>query len=329
MRIHNYKLTFLTPAFLGNAAQQAQWRTPPIKALLRQYWRMAWASENPKGTVQEMRYAEGKLFGNAWLSRQENGKTVNEHSKSLVRLRLLNTDRQTPWALGTQTGVSPLPVGIDTSYAWFGLIKRRGEPDRTAIKADVPESEQRLSIAAPEGAWSLLEQALTLAHAFGALGSRSRGGWGSLHIDGSPGLSIQEMKKYARPLRECLQHDWARSVALLDESLCVWESKKRFKTWDEAMTIVATERRHVRSTLDRDLRAALGFAGKGRMPSPLRWKVLRHPAGGLFIRIAAMPHDIPSDSNHRLASGQLDQAWRQIIQTLDSDQHFKQIEAEQ
>lgn len=36
MQRHSYHLHFQTPAFLGNASQNAQWRTPPIKALLRQ-----------------------------------------------------------------------------------------------------------------------------------------------------------------------------------------------------------------------------------------------------------------------------------------------------
>ena len=39
-----YTLSFNTPAFLGNADQQAQWRTPPIKALIRQWWRVVKAS---------------------------------------------------------------------------------------------------------------------------------------------------------------------------------------------------------------------------------------------------------------------------------------------
>ncbi len=38
MHLCSYQLRFQTPAFLGNAQQQAQWRTPPIKALLRQWW---------------------------------------------------------------------------------------------------------------------------------------------------------------------------------------------------------------------------------------------------------------------------------------------------
>ena len=45
MQTYSYQLRFQTPAFLGNAQQQAQWRTPPIKALLRQWWRVAVAQE--------------------------------------------------------------------------------------------------------------------------------------------------------------------------------------------------------------------------------------------------------------------------------------------
>lgn len=41
MKTFRYRLIFSTPAFLGNASQQGQWRTPPVKALLRQWWRVA------------------------------------------------------------------------------------------------------------------------------------------------------------------------------------------------------------------------------------------------------------------------------------------------
>ena len=36
MHLCSYQLRFQNPAFLGNAQQQGQWRTPPFKALLRQ-----------------------------------------------------------------------------------------------------------------------------------------------------------------------------------------------------------------------------------------------------------------------------------------------------
>jgi len=40
MKVLRYKVEFLCPAFLGNAEQNGQWRTPPFKALLRQWWRV-------------------------------------------------------------------------------------------------------------------------------------------------------------------------------------------------------------------------------------------------------------------------------------------------
>ena len=90
MFVRRYQLSFTTPAFLGNARQDAQWRTPPIKALLRQWWRVAWAAERKfAGSVEDMRREEGLLFGNAWLSHLKHGKPIHDHCQSRVRLRLL------------------------------------------------------------------------------------------------------------------------------------------------------------------------------------------------------------------------------------------------
>lgn len=38
MTMRHFTLRFLTPAFLGDAEQNGRWRTPSLKALLRQ-WR--------------------------------------------------------------------------------------------------------------------------------------------------------------------------------------------------------------------------------------------------------------------------------------------------
>ena len=66
MLTRHYTLHFATPAFLGNAEQSGQWRTPPIKALLRQWWRVAYAAGQPGAVnVSAMREAEGRLFGSA------------------------------------------------------------------------------------------------------------------------------------------------------------------------------------------------------------------------------------------------------------------------
>ena len=76
-----YRLSFATPAFLGNEQQQAQWRTPPLKALIRQWWRVVKAPQTGFD-VDKLRAAEGGLFGAA----SDDG-AVKSH-QSLVRLRL-------------------------------------------------------------------------------------------------------------------------------------------------------------------------------------------------------------------------------------------------
>src|SRR5690625_5559265 len=90
MATRSYQLRFLTPAFLGNAEQRAQWRTPPFKALLRQWWRVVYAAERHfKVDLQAMRKAEGDLFGHAGLQHTSlRNKDSKQARQSLLRMRL-------------------------------------------------------------------------------------------------------------------------------------------------------------------------------------------------------------------------------------------------
>lgn len=330
-----YRLVFNSPAFLGNASQQAQWRTPPIKALLRQWWRVAYAADkNFIVDVTEMRRAEGLLFGHAWLgddSFERNGKQVQTSARqSTVRIRLDTADSTTAngWPLGSQAGVAPLPTSLDTSYAWFGLAKRAGLPDRSGIQA-TPAKESirllRLAVRGNQASQLRIDEVIALISQFGLLGSRSRGGWGALHIDDVTPLSPTQIQRYTRPLDDCLNSDWPMSLAADQRGPCVWYSKEIFKTWDRAMRFIATERRHIRTSLKgvngKDLRRALGFASAGRMPSPLRWKII--PNGdALKVCIFAMPHHIPEDSGQRMSASDLHAAWRTVCDTLDAMQNL-------
>jgi len=78
MKQWNLQVSFATPAFIGDAQQQGAWRTPPFKALLRAWWRIAAAKECGYA-VDELRRRELALFGSAA------GETGG---KSQVRLRL-------------------------------------------------------------------------------------------------------------------------------------------------------------------------------------------------------------------------------------------------
>jgi CRISPR-associated protein Cmr1 len=334
MKKLEYQVSFTTPAFLGNAEQAGQWRTPPFKALLRQWWRVTYSAQRDfRVDVAAMRREEGRLFGHAWLEddRDKEGNKVTAR-KSLVRIRLEMPDGDAvrAWSLGTQQGVAPLGTGLDTSYAWFGLIKRGGGlPDRTAIKAGDKECVRTLHLAYPDVFDQRMQEVIRLIDAFGLLGSRSRGGWGALHVHEITPLSGQEMARYAQPLPQCLQRDWATSLALDSRGLCVWQGRSNYPTWDKAMRAVASLRKEVRGSLKgvqgRDLRQALGFAGNGRMPSPLRWKLLPAGNGQLTLRVYAMPHDLPADSGAAMNRQQLQQAWATACGVLDQSDVLQRV----
>lgn len=331
MKQLRYTLSFTTPAFMGNAEQNAQWRTPPIKALLRQWWRVAYAADHGFNVdVKQMRREEGLLFGNAWLSHKEGQKDVNDHCKSQVRIRLAMPEGQTgdAWGKGTQQGVAPLSTGLDTGYAWFGLVKRgSGEPDRNAIAIKSNESRRDLLLAVPDDHAERIQTTLQLIHAFGQLGSRSRGGWGSFTLEGIEPLQIRNLPRFAQTLENCLRHDWPMSLSTDAKGLCLWESKDTFPSWDKAMRMIATERKNARVALKlfqgKDLRPVLGFATPGRMPSPLRWRTVPTANGQLAVRVFAMPTCIPEEGKQRITDNETKTAWQEVFRVMDSSTQFK------
>jgi CRISPR-associated protein Cmr1 len=334
MKQLEYELRFLTPAFLGNAEQSAQWRTPPIKALLRQWWRVVYAADKKfQVNLADMRREEGLLFGHAWLeddSFERDGRQVKTAArKSRVRLRLGGTDEAGAWSPGTQQGVVPVPTTIEAGYAWFGLVRRgQGQPDRNAIRADGGESVHTLTIAVPDEHAGRLETVMRFVSQFGQLGSRSRGGWGSFQLSNTQTLSVAELQGYAQPLDACLGRDWPMSFCSDAKGLCHWESRATFNTWDQAMLRGALERRRVRSALKsvdgKDLRPALGFAlAVGRMPSPLRWRVVQMPDKQLAMRVFAMPTRIPDEARKSMAPADLNKAWRTVFDALDRSDFLK------
>lgn len=63
MEQQTFRLELLSPTFLGDAEQKAAWRTPPIKAQLRRWWRVAMFARGHR--LPGLRQQEGELFGDA------------------------------------------------------------------------------------------------------------------------------------------------------------------------------------------------------------------------------------------------------------------------
>ncbi len=266
-----YEVRFLTPAFLGNAEQSGQWRTPPFKALLRQWWRVVWATRHGfPADIEAMRRDEGRLFGNAWLD--------GDFRKSAVRLRLdkwaEGLETQDRWGRQEADRASKVhhpevhqPVG-PLLYMGYGPLHDKKAPRQggqgheypTVLKskAAIQAGESAtLSLAAPSSAIDGLEAALALMNAYGTLGGRSRNGWGSLAIEPLEGVPSpqpdrlisgqgdrdeacgQRVVRPFRPWRDALELDWPHVIGADEIGSLVWRTAQSYDDWKALMRDLA------------------------------------------------------------------------------------------
>ena len=340
MRTLTYQVSFNTPAFLGNAEQQAQWRTPPFKALLRQWWRVVKAPQlKPPFNVDELRTAENALFGAA----SDDG--AEKSHRSLVRLRLKHWEdgqlgnEKWPHREMRNIQVGQGQVRADV-YLGFGPIApaskklNRPAPSLERYALDPERQQNELVVGFDLKASDLqideVKRACNLASWFGGIGSRSRNGWGSISLlDGSTSrlpLSIADTNGICQPFASCFQYDWPHSIGEDAAGPLIWVGCRQgtpFKNWREAVYFLAELRRDVRAAAKRfgrnqDISANQLIAypvtksnntrwgNDARMAGSLRLKVVKTGSG--FVPVAVhLPTAVPKNLFAELSSG--DQRW--------------------
>ena len=275
MRELTYQVSFNTPAFLGNAEQQAQWRTPPFKALLRQWWRVVKAPDVGYDHSELLRL-ENALFGSAG---DDSG-----GGRSKVQLRLSRWDPGTLTELprmanhqhqevkNRQTG-QLVPVGTAV-YLGFGPVTTQG--NRNAIAPEAPAVTFKLRC--PSSEVDTLRKTMQLAAWFGTLGSRARNGWGALHIEGEgllgfEGLCDSKLADQAPPrslndsLTDRLAGDWPHALGLCaDGRPAVWRVFADKKLNDEGKTVF-TGFKEWKSVLERLAVLKIGFRTQFKLSS--------------------------------------------------------------
>lgn len=332
------RLRLLTPCFLGDADQSGAWRTPPFKALLREWWRIAAAA--PRYDHHFLREQEGELFGNAWLT--------SGASKSRVRLALEHWKAGKLTAFGDDPKVKhdnvKFPVGSQL-YLGYGPMVYDKISKKTALKANPAlqaDEGNTLSVAWPESE-PAVEEALQLIDWFGSIGGRSRNGWGALELaaDGGPLALValasdhQLLQKVLRPLRGCLQLDWPHAIGSDTQGPLIWHSVDSFANWSDAMRFLARTKIGFRTHLpfsgggthrqpqERHVLAypvtnhqVQGWGGNTRLANQLRFKVIREN-GRLRARIYHTPHQSP------LPMPGIDQhaVWQKLHRWLDDPAH--------
>lgn len=353
MRQLSYRLRFVTPAFLGNAEQSGQWRTPPIKALLRQWWRVVYWAEHPGAAVQEMRGAEGCLFGHAWLEndRGENGRRVAAR-RSKVRMRL---SAWTPGRLSAGRW-DALPavrhpeagrgVPADVYLGYGPVVPPRGQHAPTLKSGAAIQAGEHavLSLAVPKEAAPTLLRALSLMDRFGTLGGRSRNGWGSFTLtpDGeSPALSGPLDARCVRLWTQAIELDWPHAIGSDGRGELIWQTGP-FDDWKSVMHALArlkialrTQFRFPHAAPDGQVydRHWLSYPvtnhhvrawGKNaRLPNSLRFKVRADADGkvrGLIFHMPCLPPPafLPDPDAIR-------KVWEEVHEHLDGDSNLQRI----
>jgi CRISPR-associated protein Cmr1 len=344
MERREYRVTFLTPAFLGDAEQKGRWRTPPFKALLRQWWRVAYAADHGFAVVlARMRHEEGVLFGHAWLDddRNERGQRVAAR-RSAIRLRLDS------WAEGEMRRWQPLPpvshpevgrpVGADLylAYGPVTLPRQAPQPQLKANAAIQAGEAATLSVAVPEEHAARLDRALWLMDRYGTLGGRSRNGWGSIWLEASADARAEATTGGVplRPWGDCLGLDWPHTLGRDDRGALIWETQP-LDDWQAVMRELAVIKIGFRTQfvfpaggpshpqpVDRHWLAypitrhtTHAWRNAFRLPNSLRFKVRRDENGKLRGVIFHVPCAPPPQFNPDRRA--LDAVWRRVHGLLD------------
>jgi len=351
MTTRRFQLHFLTPAFLGNAEQDGQWRAPPIKALLRQWWRVAWAeAQGFSQDFNRMRHDEGVLFGAA---------ADGQGNKSRLRLRLGRWDRGrlTHWeALDKVSHPEVKPaIGADL-YLGYGPLSydkaHKGVKLKSNAAIQAGESAE-LRLAFPEADAPLLDRALALMDLYGTLGGRSGNGWGSFALAGDH----PDLAPPLRAWRDCLDCDWPHAIGSDEQGPLIWRTGP-FTDWKQLMRQLARIKIGLRtqkkfelaldeSTGDEEIfnkkgeRAGINhgapqlrhwlsypvtnhsvtpWGNDARLPNSLRFKVRKDGDGRLHGLICHIPCLPPSQFHPQPKT--IEKVWQQVYTFLDGHSHL-------
>ncbi|MCB1776036.1 MAG: hypothetical protein KDI50_01235 [Candidatus Competibacteraceae bacterium] len=359
----DYTVRFVTPAFLGNAEQEGQWRTPPFKTLLRQWWRIAAAKDHGYDPMR-LRETEGRLFGNAWIE------AINDKSqfcKSRIFLRLDSWDKgnllSNTWPGGsienvvtTRDGKGQVRADV---YMGYGAVmppsKKENRPRITIRNAIDAGNSNKLYLRFDQSLSDEIFLTLQLIQWFGTLGSRSRNGWGSLLLEPAQ-RSIQDLPQPADatlsriclPWKQCLKKDWPHALGTDFDKPLIWITE--IKTdWRKVMGCLANIKVDIRF-IAKALQGPMGVGGihllgypsggkwelkmlgiEARLAGQLRFKILKIENGFIGM-ISHFPCKFPDQLKLKLKDEQRDWidhnehlVWESVHNNLRNNKRLKPL----
>lgn len=219
----------ITPMFLGNASREAELRAAPFKGLLRYWWRVANGSryEMPVSLLKE----ENEIFGSA--DAESGGKSkvtveVEAVSGMVGKKDNFKNPGQIDHPECERSNKKTNPLNY---LAGMGLIHFRNGIQRSYFPV---KAEFRCSLTAEQNVVDDLKLLFALLSQFGAIGSRSRNGWGC--------FSFKQQSKIDMPVRllsDAFSHDYPHCLGKDRTGDLYWKTKQSQNSWELCMKDLA------------------------------------------------------------------------------------------
>lgn len=300
MKTFEFEVGFNTPAFIGGANQNSEWRTPPIKALMRHWWRFVWASNNRGNldNIASLKACEGELFGDT-------------DKQALVRIRLWD------WA-NAKDIVRSQPY----DYLRFGKTSGTG--------IGVNETATLL-IAVPDDYENVIGSIMSHIQGYGTVGGRSRNGWGSIRLTLPQDKQMLEALTNAEIVsdwKDAVQYGWPHAIGRDVRGALIWQTKE-YPKWESVMNQLAELRKVInRESKTSDSRHLLSYpvtqnkklkSVVERMPSALRFKVRSNQVSGkrIYTGIVYFVPSTPKEVFRRYGPDVI-RSWEQVFNFLDN-----------
>ncbi|HDZ91915.1 MAG TPA: type III-B CRISPR module RAMP protein Cmr1, partial [Deltaproteobacteria bacterium] len=230
METKEFEVEVVTPLFLGGAdPRKAELRTPPIKGALRFWWRALYGSDD----LEDMKEREGKIFGSTTR-------------KASLSIQLEDVGDVKPALGGLPEGAKIKTTAKGRTfrisiiqYLAYGLCQYDRSKKRNVYIREhlLPGTKFKLllSMKGNPPRQQILDS-LSMLVRYGGLGSRSRNGFGSIHI---PGMSDRLKREGA-----------LKSFSALSSRSGLFRDFPARKRWEDALSDIGKVYREARMSLE-------------------------------------------------------------------------------
>ncbi len=231
------KITFdietITPMFLAGADQnKAELRAASIKGLLRFWWRALQAEPD----LGRLRKKESEIFG---CSDEKIGGSSFSMRVLYEKPPIATKEKLPKRNIMVTSKGKTFPINI-LEYLAYGTFIREYFPAGT--------TKFRLSLSSKKSSIDEILRAFLVFWMFGGIGSRSRNGFGSFHVNNyKETLSSVGMTDYPNLIQKITKKTPPQSYPSFVAGTKLFKTKASFETWDKALAEVGKIYRGIRS----------------------------------------------------------------------------------